>query len=111
VYELLPLNRKQVVSVYTWLVAVVSPIIVWGTFHDALTNLVGDEDRGSAVPVVLCNCVRVAIFLPTMGETAQDEGVAAQKPGNARTTAVSRSWRQEISLFTWWNYRHGGRRT
>lgn len=44
VYELLPLNHKQVVSVYAWFAAVIAPVVLWSTFQDELTKLLGDED-------------------------------------------------------------------
>ncbi len=45
VYETLPLDRKQVVSVYGWFAAITAPFIVLATFPDALAKLLGDEDR------------------------------------------------------------------
>jgi hypothetical protein len=44
VYEILPLDRKQVLSTYAWFVAVFAPFIVWCTYQDALAKKLGDED-------------------------------------------------------------------
>jgi hypothetical protein len=49
VHEILPLNLNQVVAVYGWFAAIFAPIIVWGTFQDALTKMVGDEDLAAGL--------------------------------------------------------------
>ncbi len=49
VYETLPLDRKQVVSVYVWFAAIIAPFVVLLTFPEALAKLFGDEDRAGAL--------------------------------------------------------------
>jgi len=44
VYETLPLDRRQVLSVYAWFIALVAPLLLWGKYEDALTELVGDAE-------------------------------------------------------------------
>ena len=44
VCELLPLDHRQVLSVYGWFAAVIAPLLIWGSFQDQLTNWAGDED-------------------------------------------------------------------
>jgi hypothetical protein len=60
VCELLPLDRRQVASVYAWFAAVLGPVIVWGMYQDELTRLLGNEDwaaglciASSAIAVVV----------------------------------------------------------
>lgn len=59
VYETLPLDRKQVLSVYGWFFAIVSPIVVWGMFQDRLAKIFGDEDRAAG----LCLLVTAVAFV------------------------------------------------
>jgi hypothetical protein len=61
IYELLPLNRKQVVSTYGWFVSVFAPLILWGAYQDLLVKKVGDEDWAAG----LClGCSACAFVLP-----------------------------------------------
>src|SRR5665213_2179181 len=47
--NLLPLDRRQVLSVYGWVTAVAAPLFVWGIFQDPLTKLLGDEDLAAGL--------------------------------------------------------------
>jgi hypothetical protein len=53
VYETLPLDRKQVLSVYSWFVAVVSPLVLWSAFQEKLAKVLGDEDRAAGLCLFL----------------------------------------------------------
>jgi len=53
VYETLPLDRKQVASVYGWFAAIIAPFVVLVTFPDALAKLLGDKDRAAALCLLL----------------------------------------------------------
>jgi hypothetical protein len=61
VYETLPLDRKQVVSVYGWFAAIFAPFIVLVTFWDLLAKLLGDEDRAAGLCLL---CAAIAFVSP-----------------------------------------------
>lgn len=61
VYETLPLDHRQVLSVYGWFVAVIAPLLVWGTFQDPLTKLLEDEDLAAGLCLLFS---AVAFVLP-----------------------------------------------
>src|SRR6266436_1535981 len=42
VYEMSPLNRKQVLFTYGWVVSLIAPFAVWSKWQDALAKMVGD---------------------------------------------------------------------
>jgi len=56
VFEILPLDRKQVLSVYGWVVAVVAPMLLWDSFDDALAKFLGDDDLAAGL-CLLCSAV------------------------------------------------------
>jgi len=60
VYQTLPLNRRQVLFTYGWVVSLVAPFVVWGNFQDALTKQVGDEDK--AAGLLLLTAAMVVVF-------------------------------------------------
>jgi hypothetical protein len=61
VYETLPLARRQVLSVYVWFVAVLAPLLLWGTFRDRFSQVLGDEDLAAGVCLF---CSAIAFVFP-----------------------------------------------
>jgi hypothetical protein len=59
VYEMLPLARAQVLSVYGWFVAILAPLLLWSQFQDPLTKMIGNEDWAAGV----CLFVSAAAFV------------------------------------------------
>ena len=53
VYEILPLARTQVLSVYGWFFAILAPLLLWGEFQDPLTKVIGDDDRAAGMCLLL----------------------------------------------------------
>ena len=46
---MLPLNRKQVLFTYGWVVSLIAPFAVWSKWQDALAKMVGDEDKAAGL--------------------------------------------------------------
>ena len=49
VYEILPLDRKQVLCTYGWFVSFVAPFVVWGTYQDVLAKQLGDAELAAGL--------------------------------------------------------------
>jgi hypothetical protein len=63
VYEMLPLDHRQVLSVYGWFAGIIAPLLVWGTFQDALTKRLGDEDLAAGLCLLSSAVAFVLPFL------------------------------------------------
>jgi hypothetical protein len=59
VYQTLPLDRKQVLFTYGWVVSLVAPFVVWTNFQDALGKMVGDEDTAAGLALLIAAIVFV----------------------------------------------------
>lgn len=49
VYEMLPLDHRQVLCVYGWFAAAIAPLLAWDTLQDPLTKWLGDEDLAAGL--------------------------------------------------------------
>jgi hypothetical protein len=45
VHEIMALNLKQVLCVYTWLASMIGTFFLWGRFQEILSRMLGNEDR------------------------------------------------------------------
>jgi hypothetical protein len=61
VCETLPLDRKQVLSIYGRFVCIIAPLVVWDIFQDALTKSLADEDLAAGLCLF---CSMVACMFP-----------------------------------------------
>jgi hypothetical protein len=61
IVELMPLNRKQVVSVYLWVALFGADFIIWAYFRDTLARKLGDEDTVAGLFLVI---LAVLVVLP-----------------------------------------------
>lgn len=63
VYQLEPLNRRQVLFTYVWFASVVAPILIWANFQDALSKLLRDEERAAGLCLFTVAIVLVSPYL------------------------------------------------
>src|SRR5579859_3093951 len=62
IYETMGVDCKQALCVYIWLASVLAPLVIWGTFQEALAKLVGDEDRAAGICLLLSAIAFVAPY-------------------------------------------------
>lgn len=63
VYDTTTPNRKQVLCVYGWFVALIAVIVAFAGFQDQITRIVGDEDRAAVLWFVALGIVLALPYL------------------------------------------------
>jgi hypothetical protein len=63
VYELLPLNWKQVLSVYAWFAFLPVPMILDSYLGDAFTKIFGSRDRSAGVMLATTALILITPYL------------------------------------------------